>query len=90
MLKYMVILTGVLVMLAATDQAQARGFRRSRGSCPNEQCPVSAPAAATKAATTSDAADAAATEVAASVTASTDAPRTSFRRLRGIRRFRRR
>ena len=87
MLKYMVVLTGALVMLAATDEAQARGFRRTRGSCPNGQCPVSVPATATKNASTSDAADAA---VAANVTASTDALRTSFRRTRGIRLFRRR
>ena len=86
MLKYLVVLTGALVMLAATDEAQARGFRRSRGSCPNGQCPVSVAAAATKTATTSDTGDAA----VADVTASTDAPRTASRRIRGIRLFRRR
>ena len=43
MLKYMVVLVGALVVLAASDEAQARGFRRSRGSCPNGQCYASIP-----------------------------------------------
>ena len=74
MLKYLVVLTGALVMLAAADEAQARGLRRSRGSCPNGQCPVSVPAATTEAATASDAV---ATDAVAEVAASTDAVRTS-------------
>ena len=83
----MVVLVGALVMLAATDEAQARRFRRLRGSCPNGQCPVAAPA---KTAATSDAADAAVAEVPADATASSAAPRTALRRIRGIRVFRRR
>jgi phosphoenolpyruvate-protein kinase (PTS system EI component) len=87
MLKFIVVLAAAMVVLAATDDAQSRGLRRSRGSCPNGQCPVSLPAAATETATTSDGAEAV---VAADVTTATDAVRTSYRRTRGIRLFRRR
>ncbi len=86
MLKYMVVLTGALVVFAAADEAQARGLRRSRGSCPNGQCPISIPAATTETAATSEASEATVAEVAAS----TNVVRTSYRRTRGIRRFRRR
>ncbi len=91
MLKYMVVLMGALVVLAASDGAQARGQRRSRGSCPNGQCTASIPAAAKEAvASSGDAAPAPTAEVTANVAVSTFAARTSSRWTRGTRFFRRR
>jgi len=70
------VLTGALVVLAATDEIQARGFRRSRGSCPNGQCYATIPAAPAKAVAMNP--QAGATEVAAApaVTAEVQAPVT--------------
>jgi len=87
MLKYMVVLIGALVVLAASDGAQARGQRRSRGSCPNGQCTASIPAAAKEAVASSGDAAPART---ANVAVSTFAARTSSRWTRGTRFFRRR
>ncbi len=44
MLKNVVLLVGVVAVLAVSNDAQARGFRRSRGSCPNGQCYAAVPA----------------------------------------------
>ena len=91
MLKYLVVLTGALVVVAVSDGAQAHGLRRSRGSCPNGQCTTSIPAAAKEAVASSGDADTAPTaEVTANVAASTLAARTSSRWARRARFFRRR
>ncbi len=44
MLRLMVLLAGFLLVVAATDDVQARRFRRSRGGCPNGQCYTGIPA----------------------------------------------
>ncbi len=92
MLKYTVVLAGTLVVLAASDGVQARGLRRSRGSCPDGQCYASTTAAATNAGASNGDTDAAvpAAEVTTNVAASTNVARTSFRWTRGTRFFRRR
>lgn len=65
MLKYMVVLAGLLVVLAASDEAQARGFRRSRGTCPNGQCSAPIAAAPEKAVATNTEAGASVAEAPA-------------------------
>lgn len=47
MLKFVIVFAGLLAIFAATSDAQARGFRQSRGSCPNGQCYAWVPAADT-------------------------------------------
>lgn len=102
MLKYMVVLAGALVVLAASDEAQARGFRRNRGSCPNGQCYASIPTDAKQAVAMNSEADAGAAAVAAveapaveaqvtaNVATSFTATPASFRLARVTRFFRRR
>ena len=72
MLKYMVLLAGALVVLAATNEVQARGFRRSRGGCPNGQCYAAIPASPTKAVAIAN--EASGTVVEAPVTPAVEAP----------------
>lgn len=100
MLKYMVVLAGALVVLAASDEAQARGFRRNRGSCPNGQCSASIPTDAKQAVAMNSDAGAAAVaaveapaveaRVTANVATSFTATPASYRLARVTRFFRRR
>ena len=102
MLKYLVLLMGALAVLVASSEAEARGFRRSRGSCPNGQCYAAIPAATDPVATNSEA-DAAVVEapvtpaveapaatVTSNVAASYTVARSTNRLTRGVRFFRRR